>query len=829
SSCATTVLPLNDAPVNSVPAGFSVAEDTASPAMAFSIADPDAGANQIQFALSALHGSLMLDVTDSLTIVGGANGTYAITATGTLTDVNVALGGVSYLGDTDFSGSDAITLTSNDLGHAGEGGPLSDTDTVAVTVTGVNDAPVCRMTLPFEVPEDVWHTGLNFGITDVDAGTNAVQADLSAAHGLLSVPDTAGVTLAGSGTSAVTLTGALTAVNAALGNVGYCGVSNYAGPDVLTLTASDLGHSGAGGVLTATAAVSLTVTPVNDAPVATAPAAFSVVEDTDKSGLVFSVADVDAGSGQIMFTLGAAEGTVTLAGTSGLTIMDGANGTSLVAAQGTLADINAALNGVTYRGAPDKSGSDLLVFGVNDGGNTGDGGAMSHLVTTPVTVLSADTVTTLSQSSPVTVNGQTVTFTATVTSSVGVPTGAVLFVVDAGAPVTRTLDAGSAAYTPGALAVGTHTVVAQYLGASPHNDSLATAMHTVNRASTTLALTSSPNPALPGQTVTFTATVAAVAPGSGALAGVVTLNDGATPLGAAVPVDANGVATLAVISLGPGVHQITAQYGGTSALLPSTGTLAQTVGPVALTLDKTDERDTWYASWTWQYRLVLSNPNPVAVTNVVLTDTLPAQLTLVSVPTGAVRNTDGTVTWDLGTLAIGETRTLELWVRSLSSTRGALTNRALLSYDGGDPVMASDTTTIVAPPASVTPTPTSTPIVTPTPTPSVTPADVTVRGRVYGAGTAPAVAPGAVGLMGATVRAGLSGASYTDITDAEGRYEIVLPGSALQGCEQVSLDAACAGYAPVTRVLSLAELREQPEQDFSLLSGWTIWLPLTRR
>ena len=41
-----------------------------------------------------------------------------------------------------FSGSDTLTITTNDGGATGTGGTLQDSDTVAITVTGVNDAPV---------------------------------------------------------------------------------------------------------------------------------------------------------------------------------------------------------------------------------------------------------------------------------------------------------------------------------------------------------------------------------------------------------------------------------------------------------------------------------------------------------------------------------------------------------------------------------------------------------------------------------------------------------------------------------------------------------------
>ena len=47
--------------------------------------------------------------------------------------------GLIYQPLTDFSGQVTITMVSNDLGHTGTGHIQSDTDTVAVTVTGTQN------------------------------------------------------------------------------------------------------------------------------------------------------------------------------------------------------------------------------------------------------------------------------------------------------------------------------------------------------------------------------------------------------------------------------------------------------------------------------------------------------------------------------------------------------------------------------------------------------------------------------------------------------------------------------------------------------------------
>src|SRR5207237_2563423 len=74
---------------------------------------------------------------------------------------------------------------------------------------------------------------------------------------------------------------------------------------------------------------------------------------------------------------------------------------------------------------------------------------------------------------------------------------------------------------------------------------------TVNQDGTTTAVVSSANPAVFGQTVTFTATVSAAGPGSGTPTGTVTFKDGAATLGTASL--SGGSATLgsAALPVGP--------------------------------------------------------------------------------------------------------------------------------------------------------------------------------------------------------------------------------------------------------------------------------------
>lgn len=104
---------------------------------------------------------------------------------------------------------------------------------------------------------------------------------------------------------------------------------------------------------------------------------------------------------------------------------------------------------------------------------------------------------------------------------------------------------------------------------------------TVNKANTTTTVTASPNPSNVGEQVTFTATVAAVAPGAGTPTGTVDFLDGATIICDDAALNGSGQATCQISSLTAGAHTITANYNGSSNFNTSTGTLpTQTVNEV---------------------------------------------------------------------------------------------------------------------------------------------------------------------------------------------------------------------------------------------------------
>ncbi|MCF5766666.1 retention module-containing protein [Aeromonas veronii] len=262
------VSPVNDAPINVMPTTPQVAqEDQPFVIHGLQVKDVDAGNSPIKITLSVEHGTLTLPAGSGVTVVG--NGTGSLVLTGTLADLNALLsGGVTYQGNSDFHGNDALTMVTNDQGNTGSGGALSDTDVLPIDVQPVNDAPVNQLPGSMTVKEDGSLSLSGISVKDVDAGSAPVSMVLRVEHGVLTLLGATGaVMVQGAGTSEITLVGSLADLNQLLAsNLHYEPVKDFWGEDTLTVTTSDQGNTGAGGPLSDTDQVTITVTPEPDMP-----------------------------------------------------------------------------------------------------------------------------------------------------------------------------------------------------------------------------------------------------------------------------------------------------------------------------------------------------------------------------------------------------------------------------------------------------------------------------------------------------------------------------------------------------------------------------------
>ena len=258
---------------------------------------------------------------------------------------------------------------------------------------------------------------------------------------------------------------------------------------------------------------------------------------------------------------------ISIAGT--VTFLDGSVGLGTV----TLANNSAQLTTSTL--AP---GAHTLTAVYNSNGNfaTSTSSALTE------TVNQLTTTTTLASSVNPALAGQSVTFTATVQAGAGnSATGTVTFLDGSTTLGTATVSSGSAQFTTSSLAPGSHSITAAFSGSTDFAASTSAALtETVNQIATTTTLASSVNPALAGQSVTFTATIQ-VGAGNSAI-GTITFLDGSTTLGTASI--SNNSAQFTTITLAAGSHAITAAYGGSTTFAGSTSSaLTETVNQSSTT------------------------------------------------------------------------------------------------------------------------------------------------------------------------------------------------------------------------------------------------------
>ncbi len=281
------------------------------------------------------------------------------------------------------------------------------------------------------------------------------------------------------------------------------------------------------------------------------------------------------------------------------------------------------------------------------------------------TVNKAVSISVIASSVNPSVFGQSVTVTATVggpAQGLDTPTGTVTFYDGAISLASVPLNGlGIASFTATALTVGNHDLMVKYNGDTTFDVSTTAVLtQTVNKAATLTALTSSANPSVSGQSVTFNATIIVAAPGAGTPTGTVTFFAGATPLGT-VSLDAAGRAAFTTATAAVGAVSMTAVYSGDGNFLGGTS------GSVLQSVNRAGSAAT-----------VASSANPAVFgQRVVITATVSASAPGTGTPTGMVTFMDGVVALGAATLNASGQVTL---------TNGALavgTHNITVGY-GGD-------------------------------------------------------------------------------------------------------------------------------------------------
>jgi hypothetical protein len=222
------------------------------------------------------------------------------------------------------------------------------------------------------------------------------------------------------------------------------------------------------------------------------------------------------------------------------------------------------------------------------GATTNFAGSTSAVLSQVVNPAST-TTTVASSASPASV-GQSVTLTATVSSSIAAPTGSVTFKNGAASLGTASLTPGSGLSSTATLIIatlpaGTDSITATYTATPNFGASTSPILsQVVNAPATTATVASSQNPASYNQPVAFTATLTS---SNAAPTGSVTFMDGSTTIGSGTLASAGGLsstATLITPALPVGTDSITVVYAATPNFGGSTSSaLSQIVNPDSAT------------------------------------------------------------------------------------------------------------------------------------------------------------------------------------------------------------------------------------------------------
>lgn len=140
TTAVITVMPVADAPTQTLPASQSLPEDTLHTFTALAgngITVADVDSDFVTTTLTVGHGVLTAVEGSGVAISGNGSGTVVLS--GTPDQINAALEGLHYQPDVNYSGSDALTVSTTD----GETGPV--VASVAITVVPVADAPVINV------------------------------------------------------------------------------------------------------------------------------------------------------------------------------------------------------------------------------------------------------------------------------------------------------------------------------------------------------------------------------------------------------------------------------------------------------------------------------------------------------------------------------------------------------------------------------------------------------------------------------------------------------------------------------------------------------------
>ena len=238
---------------------------------------------------------------------------------------------INYTPNENFSGTDTLSYTVKD-----SDGLVSNIATVTITVTDVNDAPVA-VNDAITLFEDATQTSINVIGNDSD-----IDGMLDVASVLLVTPPTHGNA----------------SIDSITGDILYTPNANYEGNDVVTYSVND-----SDGLESNIATVTITISSVNDAPIATDDS-INLMEDDTQVRIDVTVNDSDI------------DGTIDI--TSVKLMSTPTNGT---------ATVNATNGSILYTPDANFHGSDSFTYSINDNESL-----ISNIATVALTVQNVDDI-----------------------------------------------------------------------------------------------------------------------------------------------------------------------------------------------------------------------------------------------------------------------------------------------------------------------------------------------------------------------------------------------------------------------------------------------------
>jgi alpha-tubulin suppressor-like RCC1 family protein len=351
----------NDPPQILAPYSVTGYEDRVIVFTNLSIMDLDASESELQLTLSVSHGTIQITNVSGLYFV--SSNSASMTVTGTQVNLNNGLSSLFYLSDTNYNGTDALSIIVDDHGHSGRGGTNINSVSVSISISPVSDAPSITVSST-NILEDagvqtITITGIGVGPNEADQSVTNLSA-VSSNPGLIANPTIDYVP--GQSTATVTFTS----------------ITNGNGSTDITVLVQDNGNTAYGGTNASTRSFTVVVTAVNDAPSFGEISDLRVNEDALEQTIILT-----------NITVGPTNESDSI---QGITVH--ADNTNLFSSIGAVYT-NGTTALLSFVAAPNANGTSLVSVVVQDTGGTTNGGVNKTTNLFTVTVVSVNDAPTL--------------------------------------------------------------------------------------------------------------------------------------------------------------------------------------------------------------------------------------------------------------------------------------------------------------------------------------------------------------------------------------------------------------------------------------------------